>query len=633
MRGLPYLGQMRHPYLSAFDTTRHHACIKSVYISAAIPTHVYIRLYISAHEDLISSILGLSSRTPTHHLMSISQDPPRVQVLANVDSEPQFAPSKTTASDILSSEALQFVALLHRTFNGRRCQCLTDRGVVQSELDAAGAAAAKAGNSVGPSAEALFRLPPETQHVRDDVSWQGAVPAPGLAERHSEITGPPLRNMLVNALNAPVSTYMVDFEDSAAPTWANCVYGQVNLFDAIRDQVDFRTARKHYQLSAPFKSLPTVLVRPRGWHMVEKHVTVDGEPISASLFDFGLYFFHNARTLVELGKGPYFYLPKLEHYREARLWNDVFNVAQDVLGISRGTVRATVLIETLPAAFQMEEILFELRTHSAGLNCGRWDYIFSTIKRLRNVPGHVLPDRQHVTMSAPFMDAYVQRLIEVCHRRGVHAMGGMAAYIPIKNDERANAAALAQVRADKERELRKGHDGSWVAHPALAPICNEVFHRMGTPNQIHFRPECAVQASDLLNTRISNGGVTINGIRQNLSIGLQYMEAWLRGSGCVPINNLMEDAATAEVSRCQLYQWVRHRVTLSDTGEVVTPDLTQRILEEQVAELSAKSPLGGDNKFALAAKYFLPEIRGEKFSEFLTTLLYDEILTLKSPRL
>ncbi|CEP61867.1 malate synthase MLS1 LALA0_S04e02498g [Lachancea lanzarotensis] len=563
--------------------------------------------------------------------MSTFPNPPRVQVLADIDSTPQFAPSKTTVSDILTPDALQFVALLHRSFDDRRKKCLENRQAVQRDIDAGGAQIAQNGGDA--SGVKLFQLPTETQRVRDDVSWQGAVPAPGLAERHSEITGPPLRNMLVNALNAPVSTYMVDFEDSAAPTWANCVYGQVNLFDAIRDQIDFRTPRKEYKLRAPFASLPTILVRPRGWHMLEKHVTVDGIPVSASLFDFGLFFYHNARKLVELGKGPYFYLPKMEHYLEARLWNDVFNVAQDVLGIARGTVRATVLIETLPAAFQMEEILFELRAHSAGLNCGRWDYIFSTIKRLRNVPGHVLPDRQHVTMKAPFMDAYVQRLIEVCHRRGVHAMGGMAAYIPIKNDERANSAALAQVRADKERELNKGHDGSWVAHPALAPICNEVFHSMGTPNQIHFRPECNVQAVDLLNTRISQGGVTVEGIRQNLSIGLQYMEAWLRGSGCVPINNLMEDAATAEVSRCQLYQWVTHRVKLSDTGDVVTPDLTQSILEEQVSELSAKSPLGKDNKFELAAKYFLPEIRGEKFSEFLTTLLYDEILTLKTSRL
>ncbi|SCU95816.1 LANO_0E11496g1_1 [Lachancea nothofagi CBS 11611] len=541
-----------------------------------------------------------------------------VQVLGEIDSKAQFAPSSTTVEDILTPEALGFVVLLHRTFDERRRKLLGNRAAVQDALD---------------KGTYEFGFLESTQQIRDNVAWQGAVPGPGLAERHSEITGPPLRNMLVTALNAPVSTYMTDFEDSAAPTWDNCVYGQVNLYDAIRDQIDFRTPRKEYKLNGPFASLPTILVRPRGWHMEEKHVIVDGRPISASLFDFGLYFFHNARTLVELGKGPYFYLPKMEHHLEARLWNDVFNVAQDFIGMSRGTIRATSLIETLPAAFQMEEFIFELRNHCAGLNCGRWDYIFSTIKRLRNKPEHVLPDRDHVTMAAPFMDAYVRRLIEICHRRGVHAMGGMAAQIPIKNDVQANNAAMAKVRSDKERELAKGHDGSWVAHPALAPICNEVFDSMGTANQIHNIPESNVTAQDLLNTRISHGGVTIAGIRQNLSIGLQYMEAWLRGSGCVPINNLMEDAATAEVSRCQLYQWVRHRVKLSDTGDIVTPDLTQSILEEQVAELSAKSPLGDKNKFALAAKYFLPEIRGEKFSEFLTTLLYDEIVTVKTSRL
>ncbi|SCU85388.1 LADA_0D07206g1_1 [Lachancea dasiensis] len=541
-----------------------------------------------------------------------------VQVLVDIDSTPQFQPSKTTVQDILTPEALGFVVLLHRTFDARRRQLLANRQTVQEELDRG-------------TCELGFL--PETKAVRDDVSWQGAFPGPGLAERHSEITGPPLRNMLVNALNAPVSTYMTDFEDSAAPTWDNCVYGQVNLYDAIRDQVDFHTPRKEYRLRDKFATLPTVLVRPRGWHMEEKHVSVDGRPLSASLFDFGLYFWHNAHKLVEIGKGPYFYLPKMEHHLEARLWNDVFNVAQDYIGMSRGTIRATSLIETLPAAFQMEEFIYELRNHCAGLNCGRWDYIFSTIKRLRNKPEHVLPDRDHVTMTAPFMDAYVRRLIETCHRRGVHAMGGMAAQIPIKNDVSANDAAMAKVRSDKEREMTKGHDGSWVAHPALAPICNEVFDRMLTANQIHYIPESNVTAADLLNTRISSGGVTTDGIRQNLSIGLQYMEAWLRGSGCVPINNLMEDAATAEVSRCQLYQWVTHSVKLADTGEVVTPDLTQRILEEQVAELSAKSPLGNNNKFALAAKYFLPEIRGEKFSEFLTTLLYDEIVTAKTARL
>ncbi|SCU80384.1 LAMI_0B02102g1_1 [Lachancea mirantina] len=538
-----------------------------------------------------------------------------VQLLVDIDSDPKFEPSRTSVADILTKEALEFVVLLHRTFNSRREQLLENRQTVQKKLD---------------SGKFQLDFLAETAAVRNDPTWQGAIPAPGLIDRSTEITGPPLRNMLVNALNADVTTYMTDFEDSASPTWANCIYGQVNLYDAIRNQVDFKTPRKEYKLKAPIAKLPTLIVRPRGWHMVDKHLLVDGEPISASLFDFGLYFFHNAKALVAMGKGPYFYLPKMEHHLEAKLWNDVFNVAQDYIGMARGTIRATVLIETLPAAFQMEEIIYQLRAHSSGLNCGRWDYIFSTIKRLRNLPQYVLPNRDLVTMTSPFMDAYVKRLINTCHRRGVHAMGGMAAQIPIKNDPAANEAAMTKVRNDKIRELTNGHDGSWVAHPALAVICNEVFSNMGTANQIHFVPETTVTAQDLTNTKIQNAEVTTFGIKQNLDIGLQYMEAWLRGSGCVPINSLMEDAATAEVSRCQLYQWVKHKVVLADTGEPVTPQLTKKILEEQVAALSASSPVGDKNKFKVAAKYFLPEITGEKFSEFLTTLLYDEIVTVKS---
>ena len=360
--------------------------------------------------------------------------------------------------------------------------------------------------------------------------------------------------------------------------------------------------------------------------MEEKHVYIDGEPISGAIFDFGLYFFHNAFELIKKGKGPYFYLPKMEHHLEAKLWNDIFNVAQDFMAIPRGTIRATVLIETLPAAFQMEEIIYQLRLHSSGLNCGRWDYIFSTIKKLRNIPEHVLPNRDLVTMTSPFMDAYVKRLINICHRRGVHAMGGMAAQIPIKNDAKANELAMNKVRQDKIRELTNGHDGSWVAHPALAPICNEVFSNMGTANQIYFVPDVNITEANLLNTNCTGAQVTTDGIKVNLDIGLQYMEAWLRGSGCVPINNLMEDAATAEVSRCQLYQWVHHNIVLEDTKEKVTPELTTQLLEEQADILAATSPFGDNNKFKLAAKYFLPEIRGEKFSNFLTILLYDELV-------
>ncbi|XDT22366.1 Malate synthase [Nakaseomyces glabratus] len=546
-------------------------------------------------------------------MVKISLD--NVKLLVDIDDKPQFEPSKTTVKTILTKEALEFIVLLHRTFNARRKQLLENRQEVQKKLDS--------GN---------FKLDflPETANIRNDPTWQGPTLAPGLIDRSTEITGPPLRNMLINALNADVKTYMTDFEDSASPTWLNQIYGQVNLYDAVRNQIDFKTPRKEYKLRDRFENLPTIIVRPRGWHMVEKHLYVDDEPISASIFDFGLFFFHNAKELIKLGKGPYFYLPKMEHHLEAKLWNDIFNVSQDYIAIPRGTIRATVLIETLPAAFQMEEIIYQLRQHSSGLNCGRWDYIFSTIKRLRNLPEHVLPNRDLVTMTSPFMDTYVKRLINTCHRRGVHAMGGMAAQIPIKDDPVANEKALAKVRNDKIRELTNGHDGSWVAHPALAPICNEVFINMGTPNQIHFVPENEVTAQDLVNTNITDAAVTLDGIRQNLDIGLQYMEAWIRGSGCVPINNLMEDAATAEVSRCQLYQWVHHGVKLSDTGDKVTPDLTQKILEERVQKLSKESPLGDKNKFALAAKYFLPEIRGEKFSEFLTTLLYDEIVTANS---
>ncbi|CAL9733295.1 malate synthase 2 [Monosporozyma servazzii] len=540
-----------------------------------------------------------------------------VLLQVTVDTTPQFAPSTTTPKDILTKEALEFIVLLHRTFNSTRKSLLQNRQTIQNGLD---------------SGSYKFHFLEETSKIRNEISWQGAIPAPGLIDRSTEITGPPLRNMLINALNSDVKTYMTDFEDSLSPTWNNIIYGQVNLYDTIRNKVNFTSSKgKAYKLKNDINKLPTLIVRPRGWHLEEKHLLVDDEPISASIFDFGLYFFHNAKRLIEIGKGPYFYLPKMEHHLEAKLWNDIFCVAQDYLGIPRGTIRATVLIETLPAAFQMEEIIFQLKEHSSGLNCGRWDYIFSTIKRLRNLPQHLLPDRDQVTMTSPFMDAYVKLLINTCHRRGVHAMGGMAAHIPIKDDLKANEVAMTKVRTDKIRELTNGHDGSWIAHPALAKICNEVFINMGTPNQIYKIPDFSqFKSSELTNTTIPDAKITSDGIRQNLDIGLQYMEAWIRGSGCVPINNLMEDAATAEVSRCQLYQWVKHGVTLSDTGDKVTPQLTTKILNEQIAKLKASSPLGAKNKFDLAGKYFLPEITGQHFSEFLTSLLYDEIVTINS---
>lgn len=542
-----------------------------------------------------------------------------VKIIATLDSSSPY-PSGTTPGDILTKGALDFVVSLHRTFSGRRKQLLANRAKQQAEIDSG-------------------KLPTfleETKHIRDDPSWTGPIPAPGLVDRRVEITGPPDRKMIVNAFNSNVSVYMTDFEDSMAPTWSNVIWGQVNLYDAIRGKVDFvaKDTGKEYKIqdaSTHFnKKLPTLIVRPRGWHMVEKHILVDGEPISASIFDFGIFFYHNAKALIEKGAGPYFYLPKMEFYQEARLWNDIFNVAQDTLEIPRGTIRATVLIETLTGAFQLEEIIYELRQHSAGLNCGRWDYIFSTIKKLRHYKEKILPDRGDVTMTVPFMAAYVKYLIQVCHKRGVHAMGGMAAQIPIKGDDEANAAAMERVKADKLREATAGHDGTWVAHPALAHIATDIFGKyMPHPNNLFFRPEYDVEGyvpatgEDLLNTKIESGKITEAGIRKNIYIGLSYMEAWLRGAGCVPIDWLMEDAATAEVSRAQLNQWVIHGVETADTKKKITPELNAQILKEETEKLVKNAKPG--NKFELAAKYLLPEITGETFSDFLTTLLYDEL--------
>ncbi|CAK7899813.1 malate synthase 2 [[Candida] anglica] len=534
-----------------------------------------------------------------------------VQILAPISD----AGSPTSQADILTKKALDFVVLLHRTFDGKRRELLANREKVQKEID-----------------QDLSRLDFISKDKLDisRQAWKGAIPAPGLADRRTEITGPPERKMIVNALNTPVKTYMADFEDSTSPTWQNVLNGQVNLYDAIRQQIDFETPAKAYKVNREGRHVPVLIVRPRGWHMVDKHILVDGEPISGSILDFGLYFFHNAHQLVANGLGPYFYLPKMQHHLEARLWNDIFNVAQDILSIPRGTIRATVLIETLPAAYQMEEIIYELRDHSAGLNCGRWDYIFSTIKTLKNHPQKILPDRNQVTMTVPFMSSYCKRLINVCHRRGVHAMGGMAAQIPIKTDPEANERAMAKVAADKLREVTMHYDGTWVAHPALAPIANDIFNtHMPTPNQMFIIPEQSVQAQDLSNTSIDGGMVTVEGIRQNVYIALCYMESWIRGVGCVPINHLMEDAATAEVSRLMIYSWVKHNVQLGDQSGNVTPELTAKILEEETAKLVANSKEG--NKFELAAKYLLPEFRGEQISDFLTTLVYDEIVEVGEP--
>ncbi|MCJ1466214.1 hypothetical protein MMC07_004833 [Pseudocyphellaria aurata] len=522
-----------------------------------------------------------------------------------------LGPVNSQTRKILDKDAVAFLALLHRSFNAKRKELLQRRVTRQSEIDKG----------------ILPDFLPETRHIRENDAWKGAPPAPGLVDRRVEITGPTDRKMVVNALNSNVWTYMADFEGkhSSAPTWDNMINGQVNLYDAIRKQIDFKQGEKAYNLRTD-RVLPTLIARARGWHLEEKHFTVDGEPISGSLFDFGLYFFHNARELVKRGTGPYFYLPKMESHLEARLWNDVFNLAQDTLVMPRGTIRGTVLIETILAAFEMEEIIYELRDHSAGLNCGRWDYIFSVIKKFRQNPAFVLPDRSAVTMTVPFMDAYVKLLIKTCHKRGVHAMGGMAAQIPIKNDKEANDVAMASVYADKLREVRAGHDGTWVAHPALAAIASEVFNKhMPTPNQLFVRREDVhITSMDLLNMNMP-GAVSEAGIRRNLIIGLGYMEGWLQGIGCVPINYLMEDAATAEVSRSQLWQWCRHGVTTAE-GKKIDKAYALKLLWEQAEELAIKAPSG--NKYKLAAQYFSSQITGEEYADFLTSLLYNEITSV-----
>ncbi|CDS14207.1 hypothetical protein LRAMOSA06377 [Lichtheimia ramosa] len=515
---------------------------------------------------------------------------------------------------ILTPEALQFTATLQRIFNPTRKALLQRRVYRQQELDRG----------------VLPDFLPETAYIRNDPNWKAAAPAPGLQDRRVEITGPVDRKMVINALNSGAKTFMADFEDSSAPTWDNMLSGQVNLRDANRENITFTNPNgKRYALRTDGKAA-VLIVRPRGWHMLEKHVLVDGEPMSASIFDFALYFFHNAKETVKRGRGPYFYLPKMESHLEARLWNDIFNVAQDMLNIPRGTIRGTVLIETIMAVFEMDEIIYELRDHSSGLNCGRWDYIFSAIKRLREHPQFVLPDRSKVTMTAPFMDAYVRLLIQTCHKRGVHAMGGMAAQIPIKNDPAANDAAMAKVRADKTREVTAGHDGTWVAHPDLVKIAMAIFNeKMPQPNQIHVRrDDVRVNRNDLLPN--FPGKPTEAGIRDNLQVGLGYMEAWLRGIGCVPLNNMMEDAATAEISRSQLWQWARHGTETAE-GKKVTPQYMLQLLDEETNKIKQK--LGAkyaSTKFEAAKQAFATNITGEKYDEFLTTLLYDDIVSTVS---
>lgn len=510
---------------------------------------------------------------------------------------------------VLTKEAVAFIADLQRKFNDRREELLAARVERQKRLDA------------GEKPDFL----PETAKIRES-DWTVAPLPKDILDRRVEITGPVDRKMIINALNCGANVFMADFEDASTPTWANMVEGQFNLADAVRRQIDYvdPNSGKSYKLN---DKTAVLFVRPRGWHLLEKHVTVDGKPMSGSLFDFGLYFFHNAKEALSRGTGPYFYLPKMESHLEARLWNDVFVHAQDALGVPQKSIKATVLIETILATFEMDEILWELKDHSAGLNCGRWDYIFSFIKKFREQEWAVLPDRGTVGMTSHFLRSYSQLVIKTCHRREVHAMGGMAAQIPIKNDPKANDEAMARVHADKKREAGDGHDGTWVAHPGLVPIAKAEFDAvMKEANQIaRKRQDVNVTAADLI--QIPSGPKTEAGLRQNVAVGIGYVEAWLRGIGCVPLFNLMEDAATAEISRAQVWQWVRHNQKLDD-GRAITKELVREIVREENDKVKAQ--MGEENyakgRYEDAAQLMIDLVEQPQFYEFLTLPAYDRII-------
>jgi malate synthase len=524
--------------------------------------------------------------------------------LSGVEILPPVTESYAT---ILTPEAVAFIVDLHRTFNPRRKELLQARHERQKRLDA------------GKRPDFLV----ETRSIRESEWTVASLPA-DILDRRVEITGPVDRKMIINALNSGAKVFMADFEDSSTPTWNNLLDGHVNLHDAIRRTITHTdpATGKQYKLN---DKVAVLFVRPRGWHLEERHVLVDGEPMSGSIFDFGLYFYHNASELLARGSGPYFYLPKMESHLEAQLWNDIFIRAQKEIGIAQGSIKGTVLIETILASFEMDEILYELRDHSAGLNCGRWDYIFSFIKKFSNDARAILPDRARVTMTTHFMRSYSKLAIKTCHRRNVHAMGGMSAFIPIKSDPVANENAIAQVRADKEREAGDGHDGTWVAHPGLVPVALEIFDRlMPQPNQISKQlPDYHPTAEDLL--RVPEGEITETGLKQNVAIGLGYLEAWLRGIGCVPLFNLMEDAATAEISRAQLWQWVHHKAKLSD-GRVVDLALVESMI---AAELDRQKTAVDDARYAAyqaAADLMLELVRAPNFTEFLTLPAYQRVL-------
>ncbi len=515
--------------------------------------------------------------------------------------------------EVLTPEAVSLVAALQRELGARRAALLAARAQRQEEL----------------SAGAMLDFLPATRQIRDDPDWRVAAPAPGLVDRRVEITGPTDRKMTINALNSGAKVWLADFEDANTPLWDNMITGQLNLIGALDRTLDFSSEEgKSYRLG-PDSELATIVVRPRGWHLDEKHMLVDGQRVSGSLFDFALYFVHCARRQLEKGSGPYFYLPKIESHLEARLWNDAFNLAQDTLGIPRGTIRATVLIETIPAAFEMEEILYELRDHSAGLNAGRWDYLFSVIKKFRSRGQEfVLPERNSVTMTAPFMRAYTELLVKTCHRRGAHAMGGMAAFIPSRRDPEVNAVALAKVREDKNREAGDGFDGSWVAHPDLVPLCREVFDGVlgDAPNQLgKQRPEVSVTAAELLAVSKTPGTITEAGLRNNVSVGIQYLASWLGGNGAAAIFNLMEDAATAEISRSQVWQWLNNDVRLDD-GQLVTADLVRRIVGEELAKVRDSAGDAFDTpRFDQAVTLFTEVALADDYVEFLTLPAYEEM--------
>ena len=511
--------------------------------------------------------------------------------------------SENSYNQVFEDGLIAFLTALHENFNSQRLFLLEERNSVQKDFD----------NGIFPT------FPEETKSIREG-NWKCASLPEDIADRRVEITGPVDRKMIINALNSGANCLMADFEDSNSPTWDNCMEGQLNLTDAVNKTIAFENENgKKYEL---IEKTAVLFVRPRGLHLNEKNILINGEEASGSLTDFGIYFFRNAKTLIENGSRPYFYLPKLEHYKEARWWNDVFVFSQNYIGIPQGTIKSTVLIETITASFQLDEILFELKEHSKGLNCGRWDYIFSYIKKFRNHASYLVPDRDQVTMTSPFMASYSKRVIEVCHKRGVFAMGGMAAQIPVKNDDEANEIAFAKVKADKTREVQNGHDGTWVAHPALVKVAKDIFDEfMPTPNQIDKQFSYEINEENLL--EIPKGAITENGLRKNINVGILYIESWLMGIGAAAIYNLMEDAATAEISRTQIWQWLKNNAVL-DNGQTLTKDLVLQYEQEELVKI--QEYLGEERfsrgKFELATKLFNELVFDENFEEFLTLKAY-----------